>query len=151
MNKTKLTLVLALVLSLGQVADAQQLSKRDRLRASVQGICPISGKKLGAHGAPLKVQVGKETVFICCKGCLKGKINPRHWATIHANFARAQGKCPVMKHRLPRNPKWTVVRGQIVYVCCPPCTEKIANDPDKYLRMIDEYYTSSIRDRSSSQ
>lgn len=151
MNKSKMLFAVVLVMSFGQIADAQQLSNRDRLRVSVQEICPISGSKLGTHGIPLKVQVGKEQVFLCCKSCLKGKINPQHWATIHANFAKAQGKCPVMKEALPANPKWIIVQGQIVYVCCPPCTKKIVNAPEKYLRMIDDYYTTSLKNNSSSQ
>ena len=111
----------------------------------MQKICPVSGQQLGAHGPPIKVAIGQEEVFLCCKGCLKGKVNPRHWATIHANFASAQAKCPVMKKKLPKNPKWTIVAGQIVYVCCPPCTKKIASNPEPYLRTIDAYYTASLR------
>ena len=113
----------------------------------MQEICPVSGQKLGAHGPPIKVNVGKESVFLCCQGCLQGKINPQHWATIHANFARAQGKCPVMNKPLPSNPKWTIAGGQIVYICCPPCTKKIQAEPDKYLRMVDQYYNASLQAR----
>ena len=129
------------------IASAQELSQRDQLRIAVQDICPVSGQRLGSMGAPLKVQVGKETVFLCCKGCLGRQINPQHWATIHANFAHAQRICPVMKHELPKNPKWTIVEGQIVYVCCPPCTDKIEADPATFLRQVDELYTASLRAR----
>lgn len=65
----------------------QEQLRRDQLRMAVQKICPVSGRKLGTHGKPIKVKVGKETVFLCCKGCLQQKLNPEHWATIHANFA----------------------------------------------------------------
>ena len=124
-----------------------KLSRRDQLRIAVQAICPTSGQKLGAHGAPIKVRVGEETVFLCCQGCLQGKIDPKLWATIHANSAKAQRICPIMKKELPENPKWTIVEGQIVYVCCPPCTKKIAADPKKHLRKIDELYTASLQAR----
>ncbi len=123
--------------------------KRDKVRVATQGICPISGNKLGAHGAPLKVTVGKETVFLCCRGCLSRKIDPKHWATIHANFAKAQRICPVMKKELPKNPKWTIVKGQIVYVCCPPCTKKIEAEPVAFLRKIDELYSASLKNRKT--
>ena len=131
----------------GEVPSAaqQEQARRDRLRMAVQEICPSSGQKLGTHGQPIKVKVGKETVFLCCKGCLKQKLNPQHWATIHANFAKAQQICPVMEHELPKNPKWTIVEGQIVYVCCPPCTKKIDADPKTYLQKIDELYTASLK------
>ena len=88
--------------------------QRDQRKIAVQEICPTSGHKLGTQGQPIKVKVGKETVFLCCKGCLKQRLNPQHWATIHANFAKAQQVCPVMEHELPKNPKWTIVEGQIV-------------------------------------
>ena len=139
----------------GQVASGQEQSdqqkerlRRDQLHIAVQKICPTSGEKLRAHGQPIKVKVGKETVFLCCQGCLKQKIDPQHWATIHANFAKAQQICPVMKHELPKNPKWTIVEGQIVYVCCPPCTKKIAADPKMYLRQVDELYVASLQQRT---
>ena len=123
---------------------AQEQHKRDQLRIAVQEICPISGQKLGSMGTPVKVKVGEETVFLCCKGCLKQKIKPEHWATIHANAAKAQRICPVMKHEISKNPKWTIVEGQVVYVCCPPCKKKVAADPQKYLRAVDELYSASL-------
>lgn len=143
---------LALIVGATQMASGQGTSnsqqeqlRREQLRIAVQDICPSSGQKLGAHGQPIKVKVGEETVFLCCKGCLKQELDPQHWATIHANFAKAQQICPVMQHGLPKNPKWTIVEGQIVFVCCPPCTKKIAADPKTYLRKIDALYTASLK------
>jgi YHS domain-containing protein len=133
------------VTSFCSIVSAQELSKRDQIHVSVQSICPASGQKLGEHGTPVKVKVGEETVFFCCQSCLQGKVNPQHWATVHANFAKAQRICPVMKKELPKNPKWTIVEGQIVYVCCPPCTKKIAADPQTYLTKVDELYTASLK------
>ncbi len=146
-----------LVAGLAFAAHAQSQSKdtkaptRDQLRTAVQGICPVSGQKLGSHGTPIKVAVGKdkEEVFLCCKGCLGKKIDAKHWGTIHANIARAQGKCPVMQKPLPKAPKWTVVKGQLVYVCCPPCTDKLAKDPAPYLKRIDGYYALATRKKSA--
>jgi len=139
------------VTSVCSIAAAQELSKHDQIHIAVQEICPISGQKLGEHGAPLKVKVGEEIVFLCCQGCLQGKVNPQHWATIHANFAKAQRICPVMKHELPNNPKWTIVEGQIVYVCCPPCTEKVAAEPKAFLQQIDELYLASLQARQETR
>ena len=126
------------------------LSKRDQLRIAVQGICPMTGLKLGAHGTPVKVKFGKESLFLCCKGCLKKKVDPKHWATIHANFARAQGICPIMKKPLPGKPKWTYVNGQIVYVCCPPCAKKIAKNPESTLRLVDARYEQWLASQAKS-
>ena len=129
----------------GQEKKTDQPLSRDQLRIAAQQICPTSGTKLGEHGTPIKVKVGKEHVFLCCKGCLKKKISPKHWATIHSNLAKAQHECPVMEHKLPKNPKWTIVDGQIVFICCPPCTKKIGADPKTYLQKIDKLYTTSLQ------
>ena len=130
---------------------SREQQKRDQLRVAVQEICPISGEKLGSMGAPIKVQVGEETVFLCCQNCLKSKIKQEHWATIHVNAAKAQRICPVMKHDLPKNPKWTIVDGQVVYVCCPPCKKKVAAAPQKYLRTVDELYTAALDARKKTR
>jgi hypothetical protein len=155
MKVVKMLLVVAMVVSASYAAIGDEghdhgaaggkLSKRDQLRVAVQGICPTSGQKLGAHGSPIKVKVGEETVFICCKGCLKDKINPQHWATIHANMAKAQGICLVMKKQLPANPKSTIVGGQTFFTCCPPCAKKIAADPKGHLAKLDELYAASLK------
>ena len=133
------------------VSKSQEQQKRDELRAAIQDICPVSGGKLGSMGKPIKVQVGKETIFLCCKGCIGKEIKPEHWATIHTNVARAQHICPVMKKELPKSPKWTLVEGQIVYVCCPPCTKKIAADPQTYLREVDQLYIEALDARKQNR
>lgn len=46
-----------------------QLSPEDRVRAEKQRICPVTGELLGSMGAPMKVDVLGEQVFICCEGC----------------------------------------------------------------------------------
>lgn len=141
-----------LALGFCSAASAQELSQHDQIHIAVQEICPVSGQKLGDHGAPLKVKIGEEALFVCCRGCLQGKqVSPQHWATIHANFAKAQRICPIMKKELPANPKWTVIEGQIVYVCCPPCTEKIAAEPQKFLQQIDELYLASLRAQQTAR
>lgn len=153
------TLALAIVATnLCLVASAQELPtqqreqlRRDQIHIAVQEICPVSGQKLGEHGAPIQVKIGEETVFLCCRKCLKGKVNPQHWATIHANFAKAQRICPVMKHELPESPKWTIVEGQIIYVCCSPCSNKIAADPKTFLQQVDDLYLASLQARQRSR
>jgi len=153
MKTMSITMLLSVFGFAGQLTAAygaetpeQVQARRDQLRIAVQDICPVSGQKLGVMGPPIKVAVGeaKEEVFLCCKGCLKGKINPQYWATIHANIARAQGRCPIMKKELPAGAKWTVVNGEVVYVCCPPCIKKIEADPEASLKQVDAYYTAYL-------
>lgn len=153
MKMMKVVFALALVFAAIQSTIAQEdqakerAEKRDQLKIAVQAICPITGNELGEHGDPVKVKIGEEHVFVCCKGCLKGEVSPEHWATIHNNFAKAQAKCPVMEKKLPKNPKWTVVEGQIVYICCPPCTDKIQAQPAKYLDAVNAAYESFLKEK----
>jgi len=148
MKSTAIAIV-TVTLGICSFATAQDPSRSDQIHIAVQAICPISGQELGEHGAPVKVKIGEETLFVCCKSCLQGKVNPQYWATIHANFAKAQRICPIMEHELPANPKWTIVEGQIFYVCCPPCTAKIAEDPKTYLKKLDELYLASLRSQQA--
>lgn len=165
MRKVKLFVVTALLAGIGQVASAQhaghsghaghmsqsaqdrEAMTHDQLRVAVQEICPVSGQKLGSMGAPVKARIGQEVVFLCCEGCLKKPVNKDHWATIHANAAKAQAQCPVMNKSLPANPKWTIVEGQIVYLCCPGCEKKIEADPKTYLGRVHDLYAASLKAR----
>ena len=115
---------------------------RDKLRIAAQKICPVSGNPLDSAGTPVKTKIGDEELFLCCARCSRGKVNPRHWNAIHNNLKTAQGKCPVMGKPLPPKAKWTLVNGQIIYVCCPPCIEKIQAQPDKWLAKVDKLYSA---------
>ena len=46
-----------------------ELSVEDRALAVKQKVCPVSGEALGKMGAPLKMEVKGQTVFLCCAGC----------------------------------------------------------------------------------
>ncbi len=46
-----------------------KLSPEDAASAQKQHICPVSGEMLGAMGAPIKVDVNGQQVWICCEGC----------------------------------------------------------------------------------
>ena len=45
----------------------------DAVLISLQGVCPVSGQKLGSMGAPPKVMAKGKPLFICCAGC-KSKV-----------------------------------------------------------------------------
>ncbi|MCI0335252.1 MAG: hypothetical protein L0228_18740 [Planctomycetes bacterium] len=51
------------------VAAFAKLSADDRALAEKQRICPVTGELLGSMGAPIKVDVAGQPVFICCEGC----------------------------------------------------------------------------------
>jgi YHS domain-containing protein len=35
-----------------------------------QRVCPVTGAELGSMGEPVKVVVGGQPLYLCCKGCL---------------------------------------------------------------------------------
>lgn len=66
-------------------AELAKMSPEDAASAEKQHFCPVSGEMLGSMGAPIKVDVIGESVWICCDGC-KQKIldNPDEYlAKIH--------------------------------------------------------------------
>jgi len=46
-----------------------KLSPEDAASAMKQHVCPVSGDMLGAMGAPIKVDLDGQQVWICCEGC----------------------------------------------------------------------------------
>jgi YHS domain-containing protein len=117
---------------------AERQAHSDHMQIAAQGICPVSGQKLGAMGEPIKVKVGEnEVAFLCCKGCLGKQLSAEHWVTIQTNLAKAQGTCPVMGKPVDASMKSTVVNGRKIFVCCPPCIEKIQADPATFVAKVD--------------
>lgn len=53
----------AIVVAKATSADAREVR--------MQGECPVMGQPLGGHGTPLKVAIGDDVLFVCCKGCLR--------------------------------------------------------------------------------
>ncbi|MCA9076932.1 MAG: hypothetical protein KDA93_18040 [Planctomycetaceae bacterium] len=50
-------------------AGLAKLSESDRAAATKQHVCPVSGDMLGKMGAPIKVTVGDQDVWVCCEAC----------------------------------------------------------------------------------
>ena len=58
-----------------------ETSDDDDLLIQLQASCPVMEMPLGSMGRPVKVLVGKQPMFLCCKGCLKKvDANPLHYA-----------------------------------------------------------------------
>ena len=57
-----------------------KLSAEDAVLAEKQHMCPVSGEMLGSMGAPIKVNVDGQQVWICCEGCRKSLLeNPSEY------------------------------------------------------------------------
>lgn len=52
-------------------AELAKLSPEDAASAEKQHICPVSGEMLGTVGAPIKLDVKGQQVWICCEDCRK--------------------------------------------------------------------------------
>ncbi|MEZ6096113.1 MAG: hypothetical protein R3C03_18125 [Pirellulaceae bacterium] len=121
-----------------------KFSANEELQIAVQGICPVSGERLGEMGAPIKVQVGEQIAYLCCEACKDMELNAEHWQTIQENIANAQGKCPIMNKPVDASMDSTVVNGQKVFVCCPPCIEKIKADTAGSLTKVNDNYSAFV-------
>ena len=120
------------------------LTEADQLQIAVQKICPVLGTELGSMGDPIKVKIGEQVAFLCCKGCQGKQVNAEHWKTIQTRIAKAQGICPIMEKPVDATMKSTVVNGQQVFVCCPPCIPKIQADVVGALKKVNAKYTSFV-------
>jgi YHS domain-containing protein len=43
----------------------------DHAAMARQKVCPVMDEPLGAMGTPIKVTVGEQPIFLCCRGCVK--------------------------------------------------------------------------------
>ena len=141
-------------LAQGQLAQGQADGAADRvnqLLVQAQKICPVSGEDLTSMGGPIEAKIDKQTVFLCCRGCMGRPVQKQHWDQIQSNQKKAQGKCPVMDKPLPEKTLSTVVKGRRVFVCCPPCTKKIQANPEKYLAEVNKLLEENLSPKSSLQ
>ena len=57
-------------------ATLSKLSPEDQALAKSQKFCAVmSDERLGTMGAPLKLDIKGQAVFVCCKGCSKKALN----------------------------------------------------------------------------
>lgn len=64
-----------------------QATDADRAAIAAQRVCPVMNQPLGGHGAPLKVTVNGQSMYLCCRGCLrKVSDNPALYLSKAAEF-----------------------------------------------------------------
>ncbi len=145
-------------------ASMAKLAAKDRALAESQGYCPVmTDNKLGTMGAPIKVMVKDQPVFLCCAGCrrralaapdktlatvkeLQAKVVA---AEIESNLAKlspedrqqaeAQGFCPVMPDSqlgAMGTPVKIMVNDEPVFLCCAGCRTKALANPDQTLETV---------------
>ncbi len=69
-----------------------KLSEEDRPLALAQGYCAVSRERLGSMGAPLKLVLNDQPVFVCCKGCEKKAKSKPEKAIANAEELKAKVK-----------------------------------------------------------
>lgn len=68
------------------VAVARQPAAENGNRVIQNKLCPVMGEPLGSMGEPVPVTVAGETLFVCCRGCVKKvKADPAKYFAIARN------------------------------------------------------------------
>jgi hypothetical protein len=137
-----------------------KLPAADRAAAEAQRYCPVmQDHRLGSMGAPVKVTVDGQAVFVCCKSCGK-KAASNAKATLAAvkklkkvaaaltklaaadrKSAEEQRFCAVESENLLGSmgkPVKLVIQGQPVFLCCASCQDSAKADPRKTLAKVKE-------------
>jgi Cu(I)/Ag(I) efflux system membrane fusion protein len=80
-----------------------KLSAADRQLAESQRFCPVlTDNRLGVMGVPVKLILQGQTIFLCCKGCIK---------SARENEAKTLAKVAEMKNRPQSSPPTAVSPG----------------------------------------
>lgn len=144
-----------------KIADTlKKLSPADQKQATAQRFCPMMPySRLGADGAPLKVMVGGKSVFVCCKGCVKGATKDAK-ATLaktdkltkasavlaklkakDREAAEAQKFCAIAGGSFlgaMGAPIKLDLNGKPAFVCCKGCTAKAQANPAATLAQVEK-------------
>ncbi len=54
-----------------ELTEIGALTPEEQKQAKLQVLCPVTLEPLGSMGTPLVVNLGDDSLLICCKGCLK--------------------------------------------------------------------------------
>ncbi len=137
------------------------LDASDAPRIDRQKVCVVTGGKLGSMGTPIKVLIGGQPIYLCCKGCLaKVQAKPDFYlqkvapAGLQPNATASAGRimvttataadqtaiarqrvCAVSGGKLGSmgTPVKITAGGQSLFVCCKGCIGKVEKNPQHYL------------------
>jgi len=105
-----------------------------------QTLCPITNEKID-----LKVYAdhGGKRIYFCCKNCIdKFKQDPagiiRGMESKGIILDASQVNCPVGGEKLVDRSTYVDYGGRRIYFCCKPCVDKFNQDPQKYVKKMDQ-------------
>ncbi len=164
-----------------EVAIRESISKlptKDQKLAVAQGYCAVMAEnRLGTMGAPIKIMIEDQPVFLCCAGCkrramadptktlatveaLKAKVEA---AMIEHNLVEfseedralvlAQGYCPMMPESrlgVMGPPVKLTVADQTIFVCCEGCSKDAAANPEQTLKVVEELQAKVVAEAQAA-
>jgi Cu(I)/Ag(I) efflux system membrane fusion protein len=70
-----------------------RLSAADRIQAEAQRFCAVqSDNRLGSMGMPIKIQIGNQSVFLCCAGCRQEAVGNPAQTLARVENLKSKGK-----------------------------------------------------------
>ena len=110
--------------------------------AENQTICPVMG---GTINKNLYVDADGKRIYVCCAGCVeKVKENPQKYIKELEDKGITLDKTPVLQTTCPvgvgkidKN-LYVDADGKRIYVCCAGCVEKVKENPQKYIKELED-------------
>jgi hypothetical protein len=62
----------------------------DREGIARQGKCPVTGEFLGGHGTPVKLLIGSQTLYLCCRACIDEVTSAPERFRVSGSFSHSQ-------------------------------------------------------------
>ena len=145
---TAIALVFGLILSVQAGDSDNSPASQEPKELKNQTHCPVMGGKIDST---VYTDIQGQRVYHCCPMCsAKLKADPDKYFGKAAEegvlFENIQTTCPVSGEKLGENAVFTDYEGRRVMFCCEKCVEPFKEDPDKYLKKLDEGAESDSED-----
>lgn len=87
------------------------LEESDQAGLAQQKVCPVTGNPLGSHGTPIKLLVGEQPLYLCCRGCIEDvRKAPERYAKPVPRSSRERGEAAPPKR--PQTPALSVAQAK---------------------------------------
>ncbi len=154
---TRLTLFATLFLAMGALAFAKEQTAKNTKPVPVelknQTNCPVMGGKIDST---FYTDIQGQRVYHCCPMCSKKlKADPDKYfkkaAAEGVLFENIQTTCPVSGEKLAEKEIFTDYEGRRIYFCCKKCRGTFNEDPQKFLKKMDQTSQPTEQDKKSKK